>query len=160
MPTTPPRPSISASMVRDAAMSRRSSLWLWMWENFEIFDEAVKTAGRPNWKALAEMFAGQGLTDSNGSPPSEECARQTWWKVRNTRKRSAKGGPPPTSESTKTAPVMQPTISRPTSNTRPDEELPPETDDNDGRRQFDFEGAQRRQREHFEKMRQLTPKKD
>jgi hypothetical protein len=70
--------------IREAAMMRRSPLYLWMLQNHGVFGETVAEAVRPNWKALAEAFGAEGLTDADGKPPTPEGTRQTWWKVRKT----------------------------------------------------------------------------
>ncbi len=76
------RPSILMSLLRDAAMSKRSSLYRWMIENHDMFADVLRKAGRPNWEALAKTLGEQGLSDAGNNPPSEETTRQTWWKVR------------------------------------------------------------------------------
>jgi hypothetical protein len=53
-----------------------------MLENHDIFKAVIAKAVRPNWHALAEAFAEDGQTDADGSKPTAECTRQTWWKVR------------------------------------------------------------------------------
>lgn len=63
-------------------MTRRSTLYVWMLENHDAFDEVIKKAVRPNWNALAQTFGEEGQTDADGKPPTAECTRQTWWKVR------------------------------------------------------------------------------
>lgn len=75
---------IPLSLLSEAAMSRRSSIYVWMLENHDAFAAVVAKAGRPNWKALAEAFGTQGRTDTDDKPPSAEVTRQTWWKVRKT----------------------------------------------------------------------------
>jgi hypothetical protein len=53
-----------------------------MMTNHDAFNAIVKEAVRPNWAKLAEEFANNGLTDGEGKPPTDECTRQTWWRVR------------------------------------------------------------------------------
>jgi hypothetical protein len=74
--------AIPLERVREAAMARRSELYSWMMQNHEQFAAVVAEAVRPNWRAIAEAFASEGLTDADGKPPSAEATRQTWWKVR------------------------------------------------------------------------------
>jgi hypothetical protein len=74
-------PQISVSLLNAAALSKRSSLYVWMLENHDVFASVLKRAGRPNWEALARTFGDQGLRNAEGKPPSEETTRQTWWKV-------------------------------------------------------------------------------
>ena len=78
--------------IRKAATeNRRSTLYLWMFANFEEFEATVADAGRPNWGALAKAFAEEGLVGLRNQPPTAEGARLTWFKVRQAKqgKRSA-----------------------------------------------------------------------
>ena len=70
--------------LREAAKTRRSTLYMWLMDNHDTFAGVVAEAVRPNWQALAAEFGAQGYTDADGKPPSVEGARQTWWKVRKT----------------------------------------------------------------------------
>jgi hypothetical protein len=81
-PTTIPSLACSLARLTEAAMRRRSSLYVWMLENHDSFKEVIAKAVRPNWDALAEAFAKEGQTDADGNKPTAECTRQTWWKVR------------------------------------------------------------------------------
>jgi hypothetical protein len=74
--------SITVARLTEAAMRRRSSLYVWMLENHDSFKDVIAKAVRPNWHALAEAFAEEGETDADGNKPTAECTRQTWWKVR------------------------------------------------------------------------------
>jgi hypothetical protein len=74
--------SITVARLTEAAMRRRSSLYVWMLENHDSFKDVIAKAVRPNWHALAETFAEDGQTDADGNKPTAECTRQTWWKVR------------------------------------------------------------------------------
>ena len=65
-----------------AAKSKRSTLYAWMLENFDRFKAVLAETTRPNWVALAEAFAAQGLRDAEDKPASPEVVRQTWWRVR------------------------------------------------------------------------------
>jgi hypothetical protein len=76
------RTSITIARLTEAAMRRRSSLYVWMLENHDSFKEVIAKAVRPNWQALAEAFAEDGQTDADGNKPTAEATRQTWWKVR------------------------------------------------------------------------------
>jgi hypothetical protein len=73
---------ITIARLTEAAMRRQSSLYVWMLENHDSFKEVIAKAVRPNWHALAEAFADEGQTDTDGNKPTAECTRQTWWKVR------------------------------------------------------------------------------
>jgi hypothetical protein len=100
---------ISVSELTQAALSKRSALYVWMLENHDTFAGVVAKAGRPNWKALAEMFGAQGYTDSAGQAPSDEVTRQTWWKVRKALKaRRAKRASGPTKETQPTPSAASP----------------------------------------------------
>lgn len=59
---------------------RRSPLYRWMWTNHDKFAGMLDGA-RPNWKKLAEVFAGLGFSD-DGKPLRSEGVRQTWYRVR------------------------------------------------------------------------------
>jgi hypothetical protein len=75
-------PQISVSLLTAAALSKRSSLYVWMLVNHDTFADVLKKAGRPNWEALARTLGNEGLKNAEGNLPSEETTRQTWWKVR------------------------------------------------------------------------------
>lgn len=81
-------------------MSRRSKLYRWMADNYDAFQATLAEAGRPNWQELAKVFAEDGLTDSEGKPPSPEGTRQTWWKVRKAVEAARKKAPQPGAQST------------------------------------------------------------
>jgi hypothetical protein len=66
-----------------AANARRSPLYVWMLENHAIFRVVVTEAIRPNWAALAQRFAAEGLNDADGKAPTAETVRQTWWRHRH-----------------------------------------------------------------------------
>jgi hypothetical protein len=76
------KPTIPIDVLSKAATMRRSPLYSWMMANHDTFKAVVDEAVRPNWAALAQAFAAQGLTDADNKPPSSEGTRQTWWKVR------------------------------------------------------------------------------
>jgi hypothetical protein len=76
------RTPITIARLTEAAMRRRSSLYVWMLENHDSFKDIIAKAVRPNWQALAEAFAEDGQTDADGNKPTAEATRQTWWKVR------------------------------------------------------------------------------
>lgn len=78
------RKPIALRNLREAAKTRRSTLYMWLIDNHDTFAAVIAEAGRPNWQALAAEFGAQGYTDADGKPPSVEGARQTWWKVRKT----------------------------------------------------------------------------
>jgi hypothetical protein len=121
MPPRRHRPVIPTALLDDAAMASRSTLFLWMMDNRIEFGDVLARAGRPDWKALAETFAEQGLTDGDGKPPTPVGTRQTWWKVRRAMARkespraSATKPPPP-------AAVIRAPV-------RHDDDLPPDDDD-------------------------------
>lgn len=74
--------AIAAKVRKAAVTDRRSPLYLWMLANHAGFSATVAEAGRPNWKALSEAFAEEGLMDLKNKPPTPEGARLTWLKVR------------------------------------------------------------------------------
>jgi len=63
-----------------------------MEENKAAFSAAIKSVPQPNWDRLAEEFNALGLTSASGFAINAKIARQTWWKVNNT-KRKAKNKP-------------------------------------------------------------------
>jgi hypothetical protein len=98
---------MSVSLLTEAALSKKSALYVWMLENHDTFAAVVAQAGRPNWTALAEAFGAQGYTDSDGQSPSDEVTRQTWWRVRKTVKaRRAKHPAVPLPPQTTTPPTQ------------------------------------------------------
>jgi hypothetical protein len=74
----------------------RSSLWWWLLENHDSF-LAAAGGRRILWKTVVKYFSDLGLTDRTGKPPSSECARLTWKRVRKEKARlvalSAKNAP-------------------------------------------------------------------
>jgi hypothetical protein len=86
---------MTVELLTEAALSKRSALYVWMLENHDTFAAVVAKAGRPNWQALSEAFGTQGYTDSDGQPPSVEVTRQTWWRVRKAVKARRAKQPPP-----------------------------------------------------------------
>jgi hypothetical protein len=72
----------SENILRTAAAGRRSKLYRWLMENHDTFRDTLAAAGQPDWKALAEAFGKEGLTDRLGKAPTPEGARQTWFAVR------------------------------------------------------------------------------
>lgn len=72
----------SENILRTAAAGRRSKLYRWLMENHDTFRDTLAAAGQPDWKALSEAFAKEGLTDRLGKAPTPEGARQTWFAVR------------------------------------------------------------------------------
>jgi hypothetical protein len=62
---------------------RRSALYQWMLDNHDAFSEMVSRR-RPNWKRLAEVFTGLGLSDGD-KPLVAETVRQYWWRVRQSK---------------------------------------------------------------------------
>lgn len=61
--------------------SGRSPLYRWLRARHDAFAELVEE-NRPNWAALAEGFAGLGLTGADGRPLTAHTVRRTWWSVR------------------------------------------------------------------------------
>ncbi len=128
------RAPIPISLLTEAALSKRSALYVWMLENHDDFASVVAKAGRPNWKALAEAFGAQGYTDSDNQPPSDEVTRQTWWRVRKTVKaRRAKAVVAAAHVPPSPKPSNAPALPAPAEQTRPPPKpptLPADEDDN------------------------------
>jgi hypothetical protein len=61
--------------------SGRSKLFRWMKANRAEFAALVEET-RPNWKALAEAFAAEGMGLPNGKPLKPESVRHTWYRAR------------------------------------------------------------------------------
>lgn len=68
-----------AEVVRSS--SGRSPLYRWMRTWHDDFLKLMEET-RPNWKAVAEAFAKEGLLSAEGEPLSPEAVRHTWWRVR------------------------------------------------------------------------------
>lgn len=61
----------------------RSPLYRWLKPRHDAFAALLaETGGRPDWQALAGVFASMGVMGGNGQPVSPEAARHTWWRVR------------------------------------------------------------------------------
>jgi len=68
--------------LRDAALSRRSPLYRWLLANHQKFAAVIdKADGLFRWQDIAAGFAAEGLTDTNGKPPSAATAKATWERV-------------------------------------------------------------------------------
>jgi hypothetical protein len=117
--------------IRQAALSRRSSLYRWMLRHYDEFSAALAEAGRPNWQALAEAFAAEGLTDSETKPPTPEGARQTWWRVRKAvEAKRAKAAPRPQSATTiAPSPAQSPEPGKSRFTFKPSTALPPKDEE-------------------------------
>src|SRR6185312_3830966 len=73
-----------SELDRRAGLSRRSSLFLWMRDNYAAMAERIADAGGTrsmDWPAVAEVLGGGGLTGADGKAPSGNVARKTWGKV-------------------------------------------------------------------------------
>jgi hypothetical protein len=81
MPTMQP----DAEMQRIAELARasagRSRLYRWLRTRHDAFAELLEET-RPNWRTLAEGFAGLGIATPDGKPIAAEAVRHTWWRVR------------------------------------------------------------------------------
>jgi hypothetical protein len=62
-------------------LQERGTLRTWMTLNHDAFAERLERF-KPDWTALAEVFAKSGLTDRRGNPPTAEATRKTWQRVR------------------------------------------------------------------------------
>jgi hypothetical protein len=71
------------ALIRKAAMSRRSTLYVWLLNHYQSFSAVLaKTDGLFRWADIANGFAAEGLTDSRGNPPTAATAEATWARVR------------------------------------------------------------------------------
>lgn len=116
--TKKPPPLSTAERIRLAATKeRRSTLYRWMLANHDEFAAMVADAGRPNWQALAQAFADEGLRDLRENPPTSEGARQTWFKVRTAvqkeRAKKPKQGPAQVSAGTTVKPPPAASLTSP-----------------------------------------------
>ncbi len=75
-----------AILEQIARPKTRSPLFWWLLENHDLVQNTAD-GRRLNWGDLCLSFAAQGMTDRNGKAPTETTARQTWWRVRNEKKR-------------------------------------------------------------------------
>ncbi len=86
-----PSSGIVNSVTADAhpaAIGQRDPL------NHDAFAERLERF-KPDWTALAEVFAKAGLTDRRGNPPTGEAARKTWQRVRIVAATEQTRPPPP-----------------------------------------------------------------
>ena len=73
--------SHEAILAEVTRSSERSPLFWWLVEHHD--DLIAQSAGRRmSCKALCSLFAGHGLTDIKGRPPSPRMARETWFQAR------------------------------------------------------------------------------
>lgn len=96
----PMKPDAELRRIAEVARggSGRSPLYRWLRARHDAFAELVEE-NRPNWAALAEGFAGLGLTGADGRPLTAHTVRRTWWSVRRdvaaARERRARSPHPP-----------------------------------------------------------------
>jgi len=64
------------------AKGANGELYRWMRVRYRSFLALLAESRRPSWKRIAAGFAGIGIRDGLGNPPTAETVRQTWWKVR------------------------------------------------------------------------------
>jgi hypothetical protein len=77
-----------AALAAMARSPRRSSLFWWLFDNYDDLVEAkgLSALGFP-WKSMCRVFAELGLTLAGSAPITPERARQTWWRVRKEKAR-------------------------------------------------------------------------
>lgn len=80
-----PRPTtmdnVKAAILRSDGAG---SLYRWLRQNHDEFQETLDLVARPNWTAIADAFAKEPvpLLDAAGKVPNGERVRQTWFKVK------------------------------------------------------------------------------
>ena len=70
-----------ASAARWGGRVRHSALYRWMHRNFGWLEKSL-AAGEINWAGFAKEAGLRGLTDATGKPPTVQCAKRTFAKVR------------------------------------------------------------------------------
>jgi hypothetical protein len=95
-------------------LQERGTLRAWMTKNHDAFAQRLERF-KPDWPALAAVFANAKLTDRRGNPPTAEATRKTWFRVHR-----AEAGKAPAATKTKPEPVKTPP-------TTPDAGTEPET---------------------------------
>ena len=84
---------IFAAQEASARQVGRSKLYRWMWRNRFSLQKRFDLE-RPDWVALCEQFGAKGLFDRTEKAASPETARKTWFRVRQTMKRTGADVPP------------------------------------------------------------------
>jgi hypothetical protein len=79
----------------------RSSLSRWMRQNYGDLFRRIQS-GKPDWTALAAVFAKADLADRAGNPPTAHTARKTWERIRR------ELGTPKLSPTVQSPPATQP----------------------------------------------------
>ncbi|HXE55586.1 MAG TPA: hypothetical protein VN541_21360 [Tepidisphaeraceae bacterium] len=105
----------------DAAnpIESRASLSRWMRQNHDAL-LARFDAARPDWTALAKVFADAGLRDRSGKPASPATVRAAWGRVRKAVAASrAKNQPNPARPTRAPDAPAEPTTPQGTSDARP-----------------------------------------
>jgi hypothetical protein len=70
----------------DAAQGRTSAVFNWLYKNHDEL-LARLSVRRANWMALSQRLGEWQIFNGCGEPPTAECVRQTWIRVRKTIKR-------------------------------------------------------------------------
>lgn len=77
----PPPDAILAAIDRINPVDSRASLTRWMRANHDALLARIGDK-RPDWTALAKVFADAGLRDRTGKPASPDTCRAAWFRVR------------------------------------------------------------------------------
>ena len=78
-------------------LQERGTLRSWMAVNHDAFAKRLERF-KPDWSALAAVFAKAGLTDRRGNPPTAEATRKTWFGVHRTAVGKPAASPPAATE--------------------------------------------------------------
>lgn len=84
-----------AKPVRAAVRKAHSSVYWYLRDHHDALVAEFAQVARPNWRGMAEAFAGLGLADHAGKPASPEAIRMTWWRVRRDVAKMRATMPPP-----------------------------------------------------------------
>ena len=127
--TTKPKGDSDVEAVIEAAKQKtrggHSPIYVWLWKHYDRLIVELAPPISPNWAAMAEQFAKDGVMDGSGKPPTAVTVRQTFAKVardkaeapttmkrRKTRGKSAEpltqAAPPQVRATTAPTPTTQP----------------------------------------------------
>lgn len=73
-------------------LGRKSAIYQWMEARHAALAAAFEKEP-PSWTGLAKYFAGIGLMDTNGRPPTAAATRSAWLRVDATMRRQRQGAP-------------------------------------------------------------------
>jgi hypothetical protein len=69
---------ILAAIDRSLRM-KRGTLRAWMIDNYQALQQRLEIR-KPDWDALAKVFADGGLLNARGEAPTAEATRKTWFR--------------------------------------------------------------------------------